>query len=582
MSKVLQARKKWQGHEKALFSGEVRPDFTVGITATFTIEPLVPYIGANLLDIGFHPEVKVAPYNQVHQACLAPGKVFGNTEELKSILILWRIDDMLGDELSDFLMSSASALGRAEQKLAEFLSALKSLKSDFPGSVITCIPPYPDTGHSAIDDLAITGGAGFFHRSILNTWIELLGSIPDIHILDLNGIQSNFGIEHSLDRRKWYLYRQPFSEQFLHYMAGIYGRLMRTLYTEQKKCIVLDCDNTLWGGIVGEDGLDRLQLGDEFPGMAFRDFQNLLLSWNSRGGLISLCSKNNEADVWEVFEKHDAMVLKQEHLAAWRINWENKPSNLSGIAKELNISTDSMIFIDDNPFEIERMKEAHPEVNSVLLPDDPAMIVDEINNLNLFDRLNVTREDRQRTEMLRHERKRTELREELSEEDFLRSLNLVLEVFEPGVAHVARVAQLINKTNQFNLTTWRLTQDEVQSVLDSGSRRIFSVRVSDKFGHYGLTGLAMIRPDGDSWHMENFLLSCRVLGRKVETGLLAFIATQAQQAGVKNITAEFIPTPKNTPARDMLPAHGFLRSENGIWSIGVADVPEAPDFIRYG
>jgi FkbH-like protein len=419
-------------------------------------------------------------------------------------------------------------------------------------------------------------GLGTLHRSLTAQFLEKVRGIKGIRLFDLDAVQRQCGLSGSFDSRQWYLYRQPFTDQFLLEAGTLLGRMVVTIRQPPRKCIVLDCDNTLWGGVVGEDGIAGIELGDEFPGTAYRDFQRLLLYLRQQGVFLALASKNNEADVWEVFEKHTGMLLKREHISAWQINWSPKSENIPKIAKALNIGLDSLVFIDDNPMEIDHMRSAQPEVHSVLLPEDPADILTHIRSLPHFDRFEVTQEDRQRADMMRAEQEREVLGGSLTKEDFRRSLELRLDFFPAQPDDLDRITQLINKTNQFNLSTIRRSLDEVHVLANSPHHQIFGLRVSDKFGDYGLTGvvIAEISPDHTSWTIDTLLLSCRVLGRGVETSLLAALAQEARLDGATELKASFIPTAKNAAALSFLPDHGFKAIDDQHWHIVLALVPE--------
>jgi FkbH-like protein len=339
--------------------------------------------------------------------------------------------------------------------------------------------------------------------------------------------------------------------------------------------VVLDCDNTLWGGVIGEDGIDGIQLGDEFPGTAYRDFQRLLLTWRQQGVLLALASKNNEADVWEVFEQQSGMILRREHFSAWQINWKPKSENIAQIARTLHVGIDSLVFIDDNPMEIEAMRAAQPEVTSILLPEDPADILEAMRSLTLFDRAEITPEDRERADRMRTEQQRESLGRSLGRDEFRKSLGLRLEFFLAQPVDLDRITQLINKTNQFNLSTIRRSLDEVRQLARSPRHRTFGLRVADKFGDYGLTGAVITEiPDHRrELIVDTLLLSCRVLGRGVETALLAALAEEARTEGAQEILAAYTPTAKNGAAASFLADHGFHAEDGQRWRIAVSEVP---------
>ena len=564
----------WRRYGEQVSRHEVKPALRVGLAASFTANSLIPFIGAHLAEAGLKPAIELAPYNQIFQACLDYKSFFG--AECDVIILLYRLEDMVLDEIMAFLHGDAEAFRRASSKIDTLVSALTSLRENFAGTVIVNVPPFPAALPVHTLSLENPLGLGTLHRALTSQFLDQARGIPGLRLFDLDAVQRECGLADSFDPRQWYLYRQPFTDRFLVLAGTLLGRMVVTTRRPPKKCVVLDCDNTLWGGVVGEDGLAGIELGDEFPGTAYRDFQRLLLYLRQQGVFLALASKNNEADVWEVFEKHSGMLLKREHISAWQINWSPKSENIPKIARALNIGLDSLVFIDDNPMEIDHMRAAQPEVHSVLLPEDPADILSHIRSLTHFDRFEVTQEDRSRADMMRAEQEREVLSSSLTKEDFRRSLGLRLDFFSAGPEDLERIAQLINKTNQFNLTTIRRTLDEVRQLAKSSHHRIYGLRVSDKFGDYGLTGVVItgISSDRATWTIDTLLLSCRVLGRGVETSLLAALADEAREDGATQLQATFIPTAKNAAALPFLPDHGFQNLGENQWRIALAEVPK--------
>ncbi|HUB66398.1 MAG TPA: HAD-IIIC family phosphatase [Candidatus Methylacidiphilales bacterium] len=573
-ARAAQIKAAWRRYSEETAPSKAEPGLRIGIAASFTANSLIPFAGAPLAGAGFEPSIKLAPYNQVFQTCLDYKKSFDAKCDV--IVLIYRLEDIALEEITAFLHGDAEARRRASAKIDIFVSALTGLRDSFAGAIMVNLPPFPATLPAHGLSLENPLGLGALHRSLVAEFLEKTGGIRGLRFFDLDAVQRECGRAASFDSRQWYLYRQPFTDAFLLEAGALLSRMITATRRAPKKCAVLDCDNTLWGGIIGEDGLGGIELGDEFPGTAYRDFQRLLLYWRQQGVLLAIASKNNEADVWEVFEKHSGMLLQRDHISAWQINWNPKSENIPKIAQALNIGIDSLVFIDDNPLEIDQMRFVHPGVHSILLPEDPADILSQIQRLADFDRFEVTAEDRQRADMMRAEQQRETLSRTLTKEDFRRSLGLRLDFFLAQAEDLDRITQLINKTNQFNLTTIRRTLDEVHQLMNSPSFRIFGLRVSDKFGDYGLTGviIAGISPDQAEWTLDTLLLSCRVLGRGVETALLAALAREARAGGATQLNASFIPTAKNAPAASFLPDHGFQSLDDNRWRIALAQIPE--------
>ncbi|HEY1795280.1 MAG TPA: HAD-IIIC family phosphatase [Stellaceae bacterium] len=574
----IDAKKAWREH--LVRADGPAPTLRIGVAASFTADAMIPFIGAALLARDTTAEFRLGPYNQLFQTCLDPEASFDGPVEI--VVLLWRLEDLVLDEMIGFLSGDEGALAGASDKIASLAAMIRQLRSSFPGMVIAGVPPYPTDIGDGILSLGNPDGLGRLHRNLVGEYIDAFGKIDGVSLVDLDAAQRQVGLAASFDPRKWYLYRQPFSDAFLYPTGQQICRLIMAARQPAKKCVVLDADNTLWGGIVGEDGIDGIQIGDEFPGTAYRDFQRLLLGWRARGVLLALASKNNEADVWEVFDRHGGMVLKRAHLSAAEINWHPKTENIPLIAQALNIGTDSLVFIDDNPMEVAQMREVWPEVTSLLLPADPADIVSAMQELTLFDQIGVTGEDRKRADMMRAERDRETLGVRISHVDFLKALDLEIDLFRAGTEDLGRITQLINKTNQFNLTTIRRTLDQIRALSGTDGWRVYGLRVADKFGEYGLTGviIAGVSPDRRRWTLDTLLMSCRVLGRGVEAALIGGLAADARAEAVSEFRASFVPTAKNALAASFLPDQGFRPIGAQEWHLDLAAAPAIPAHIR--
>ncbi|MCB1590837.1 MAG: HAD-IIIC family phosphatase, partial [Alphaproteobacteria bacterium] len=344
-----------------------------------------------------------------------------------------------------------------------------------------------------------------------------------------------------------------------------------------------DADNTLWGGIIGEDGIGGIEIGNDFPGLAFRDFQKYAHYLQKQGVMLAIASKNNEEDVVEVLDRHDAMVLKREHFSAMEINWVSKVEGLKNIARKLNIGLDALVFVDDNRKEIGEVQERLPEVTCFLVPEELAEYPGLLRNCGLFDIGEVTKEDRERTKMMAQEAARKQDSEQVSEEEFRAALGLKVKVFEVQGQHLARTTQLINKTNQFNLTTIRRTQEEVKALCDSQDSLVLATEIEDRYGEYGLVGVAILKAgQKGSWDIDTLLMSCRVLGRGADTAFISQIVSASAQRGAKILRGRYLPTQKNRMVEDLYPRHGFEKAgEEGVWTISAsADAVAYPDYIE--
>lgn len=538
----------------------------IGLAGSFTLDALVPYLGGEMILDGCDaPAIFNAPYNRLHQLCLDPQAVF--EERLPDVLIiLWRLEDIVSNPL-DQALSDETAFKSLFQGLDTLLHAIRTLREGYKGGIIVSTPPYPSViSYDPREPMASCRGVEI-HARITRYWNRGLADIDRVQAFDLHGLLQQEGYDVSHDPVKWYMYRQPYTDSFLATLAMQLHRKLSVQTKTPKKCVVVDCDNTLWGGIVGEEGISGIKLGGDFPGSAFVEFQRALLRLRGQGVFIAVASKNNPEDVFEVFDHHDSMVLKREHVIKFCVHWKSKVDSLLAIAGALNIGTDALVFIDDSPTEVEEVRRRLPEVSCRLVPEEIALLPRLLLGEGLFDTATVTREDHLRAGMFKIEEAREQQRASMSEEDFLNSLELTVEFFEAGERHVARIAQLINKTNQFNLTTKRRSQDEVAELSSAEDVRIFAIEVSDRFGDYGLVGVAILQKlDDANWLVDTFLMSCRALGRGIESVFLARLANAILETGSETLVGQYLPTRKNKPAEDFYRKHGFeFDPTAGVW-----------------
>ncbi len=353
----------------------------------------------------------------------------------------------------------------------------------------------------------------------------------------------------------------PFTPEYFISLGSLLSRKIAATQRSPYKVIVLDCDNTLWRGVVGEDGPD----GIDFSG-PWAQFQQLMIDQIGNGMLLCLNSKNNEQDVMSVFEQHPDMPLKKEHLVSWRINWQPKSQNLMALAEELNLGLDSFIFLDDNPVEIAEVNANAPQALALQIPQEPDQLPQFAQHIWALDQLTQTQEDSHRTKMYQQNAKRERARQStLSMADFLESLDLKIEIETPNATQTPRVAQLTQRTNQFNISTTRRTQADVEQLLQSNVMEIAVMTVEDRFGSYGLVGDLFYKQEGQKLVVDTFLLSCRVLGRGVEHHLLAYLGQLAEERGLAFIELPYVTSAKNEPAA------AFLDSVGGKYKIETAD-----------
>lgn len=382
-----------------------------------------------------------------------------------------------------------------------------------------------------------------------------------LYLLSLNRIFASAGLTQCLDSRNYYSARCRMSQRGLAELAREVATLLARIANPPKKVLALDCDNTLWGGVIGEDGLAGIQLGQDGVGAAYVDFQRQVRALSERGVLIVLLSKNNEEDVWKVFDQHPAMVLRRDDIAAVRINWKNKGENLAEIAHELSLGTDSFVFLDDNALERESIRTQMPEVCTPEVPREIWNWSSWLESSPLFANFQATEEDSRRRQLYQS-RSNFELssRAATSESEFLKSIGLCASAISVNESSIARAVQLTAKTNQFNLRTVRYDETTLCRVVEEENATSFLVHLTDKFGDHGNVGLVIARATNVSRiaYLDTFLLSCRVLSRHLENWMLQECIRRLRTKNVETLIAEFIPSGRNQIAANFLQENGFI------------------------
>ena len=382
-------------------------------------------------------------------------------------------------------------------------------------------------------------------------------SYPNLYLFDLDKQLGYQGLAKAFDNRNWYLAHCRLSMNGLNTLAQCLAKIIERIKSPAKKVLVLDCDNTLWGGVVSEDGLSGITLGQDGLGSAFVDFQYVAKRLKREGILLALCSKNNEEDVWEVFQKHQSMILKKNDIAAHKINWKDKVQNLIELSSELNLDLNSFVFWDDNPLERDKIKKTIPQVLTVEPSKNVTEWPEHLAGMNCFAKFNITNEDKKKTNQYRMRAKFTkDIKKEIDEVSFLKSIKLKANAIPINESTIKRASQLSMKTNQFNLRTVRYAESEIEKLYNNENS--FLVNLNDVYGDHGLVGLICAKTiDTKFIFLENFLMSCRVLGRHLEAWMFNKIVQNAKKNNYEYIIAEYIPTKKNVIAKKCLHEHGF-------------------------
>lgn len=424
-----------------------------------------------------------------------------------------------------------------------------------------------------------------FRQSVLEINSNLLEEFKrnkDVYIHDYENFSGKFGKQHLMDEKMYYLGDMKIKLSLIPELASSLSAFIKGLCVTPKKCLVLDLDNTLWGGVIGESGINGIKLGPTPEGRSFVEFQQYILSLYNRGVILAVNSKNNYEDAIEVIKTHPHMILREEHFAALRINWDDKVKNLKSLAQEINIGLDSMVFLDDDDFNREMVREFLPEVEVVDLPKDFSLYLNTIDDISFFESLTLTQEDIGKGKMYSEEKQRRTLKEEVTDvAEYLKLMKMEASICVNNPEHTARISQMTQKTNQFNMTTKRYSEKEVDTFIKSKDFVVFTLSLADKFGDYGITGLVILKNEED-WEIDSFLLSCRILGRKAENALMSYVSSFLLEQGSSKLLGSYIPTKKNAVAANVYKDLGFIKTNDKIrnWVLEFKKEISFPESIK--
>ena len=551
----------------------------IGILSSFTITGLAETIKVKCDKVNVNCCTYVSGYNQYNQEILNSNS---NLYQFKPEILFLVIDskNIFKDDYEVFYTKNIDERKKiVEEKLDEIINLAKIFVNKTNSKIVISnlsIPSYSSFGILENKDYGISQMILEFNQK-LNARLK---NEPSIYVYDLLQFFYRFGEQNIAEPHKIAIGDIKITFDYLPYFAEELIGYIKPYLGLNKKCIVLDLDNTLWGGIVGEDGFNGIKLGPEPPGNIFMDFQRWILALHHRGIILAINSKNNLDDAMKVIREHKHMILKEEHFAAIQINWIDKIQNMKEIAEEINIGLDSIVFFDDDPRNCEIMKTALPEVLTINLPKDPSLYLPLIQNMNDFNVLKITNEDKKRGQMYYQQKQRSELKNEtVNLEKYLEKLETKVTIKNADQVTIPRISQLTMKTNQFNLTTKRYSEEEIRHMMNDSQMKIISVQVEDKFGDNGITGACIIKlKNKKEWYIDTFLLSCRVIGREIERAIMSFIINEARERGLETIIAEFIPTKKNSPTENFLDKCGF-KKEGEFWIFNTSKEFKKPSIV---
>lgn len=549
------------------------------IISDFTTDPLSDY----LKNDGQLPSVRAssAPFNQVSQV-LIDGEM-DCWKETPDFAIVWTRPEATIRSFNRILNYQPCPMKQILQEVEQFADLIRRRAQRIESFFVpTWTLPYYHRGLGLLNMRREIGLSYVLMQMNLHL-ADALATSPNVYLLDASKWISTTG-RRSSNPKLWLMGKMAFGPEVFQEASKDIKAGLRGIKGLAKKLVLVDLDETLWGGVVGDIGWQQLNLGGHDPiGEGFRDFQQALKALTNRGILLGIVSKNEEAVALEAIEQHPEMVLAIEDFAGWKINWKDKAENIVDLVSELNLGLDTVVFIDDNPAERSRIKDALPQV---LVPEwtvDKMHFKRALLELACFDTAVMTDEDLARTEMYISERERNAVKESMpSLDEWLMSLDSIVKVETLNETNLARATQLLNKTNQMNLTTRRMSEVELFRYSRQRDQRVYVFRVSDRFGDQGLTGVASLKAEGSTGQIQDFVISCRVIGRGVEQTILHTLVEYGRSMGLDVIVAECLPTVRNKPCQDFFNnKSGFERRDKALtYAWDLENVYPVPSHIR--
>ena len=490
----------------------VLPKIKIQILRNITLEPIEPFLKYYSALEGFNAEINFGKYDSIlNDTTNSSGDI---------IFVFLSIEDFSQNLSFNFNSLSENQIESEKKHLLDYISVcLSNLKKNLNSPII--ITDFPEPIHPSLGlfDNSITKGQSHLVQDLNVKLRKIISSEKSVYVFPLNKLASKIGHDSFFDYKQWNLSKLPFSKDGLCEIAKVIPTFINGLKGKTKKCLVLDCDNVLWGGVLGEDGEDGIKIGKNHPGSAYLKFQQEIINLYHRGIIITLCSKNNEQEVINTINSHPDILLREKYISAYRINWDPKDKNIVGLSKDLNIGLESMVFIDDSKFEIELIKKSLPMVDTIDLSDaKPSYFYNILKDYRRFDSFSISTEDKNRGKMYKEQTKRIKANLSFSNiNDYLKYLKVEIRIEKVTKQLIPRISQLTQRTNQFNLNIKRYTESEIEELKENIKKDILVLSVKDKFGDLGVVGTAIIFYEKNYALIDSFLISCRALGRKIES-----------------------------------------------------------------
>ena len=537
----------------------------IAIMSSFTLNGLDETIRVMCSELDTRCQSYVSGYNQYNQELLNSQSNYYDFSPNITFLIL-DIRNFLGDTFHyPYDISDEERKLIVKEKTEQLKNIIYLFEKNTKSKLVISNFNIPSYSPNGIIETKSNFGFHEMIEEINSSLRQMCKEKNSIYVYDFNNFVSRYGENNIFDYRQFHVGDIQITYNLIPNLANDLMSYVKPLLGKTRKCIVLDLDNTLWGGIVGEDGINGIELGHTPTGKAFVEFQKELLSLWNQGIILSINSKNNFDDAMKVIREHPDMILREKHFASIQINWNDKAENMTQISNEANIGLDSFVFFDDDKLNQERIKHEFPEILTVNVSDDPSNFVPILKEINDFNVLHRTTEDSNRGEMYAQQRQRKNFENSVSNlDEFLKQLNIKVKIKKANKFLTPRISQLTLKTNQFNLTTKRYQEEEIQKLSNNENFEVGCAQVLDKFGDNGITGVYIIEKNKNLWIIDTFLLSCRIIGRGIENAILTEIIKKAKQKGIAELRANFIPTSKNKPSENFLSDFGFKKN-NDYW-----------------
>ena len=558
-------------------------DKKIAILGGSTVDDIRNLLEIFLLESGIRPTFYQSEYNKFYEDA-----VFGNAEleNFQPDIILMFTSFVNLINLPDINDNTNSVQEKLNAEYNRYLQIWQSLTEKFSALIIQNNFDLPFSFALGNFDAAATYGITPFVEELNQRFSKYAQSHKNFFIHDLHGLSARIGLDKWHNRFQYHAYKFAMNYDVMPEVALNISKIIRGIFGKNKKCLILDLDNTLWGGVIGDDGVENIQLGHETPAAeAYTEFQNYVLNLKRRGIILAVCSKNDD-DVAKSGFSHPDSVLKVEDFAAFYANWNPKNENIPAIADELNIGIDSFVFIDDNPAERQIVRDTMPEVAvPEVNPDDIFSYIRAIEGAGFFEPVTISEDDLKRNETYQENKQRQALANSVTNYDeFLKSLNMQAEIDSFKPIYFDRIAQLTNKTNQFNLTTRRFTRAEIEQLADDSRHITLYGRLSDKFGDNGLISVVIGEVKGVEVHVNLWLMSCRVLKRGMEFAMLDELVSRAKNFGCEKIIGYYFPTKKNKMVAELYKIFGFtlIENKNGatIWELPIENYVKKNKFIE--